>query len=133
MRVSRSLGVWLLVGVVLGTTSRAGAEIAPGSVPIDHLIVVYLENHTFENLFRLFPGAAGSAPGDAAVPQVDGDGTRSPWLPQPRIAYPYPPKPDARFPKQLPNRPFPINHYIPLDQIVEMPVHKFYPNILQID
>src|SRR5262249_18239599 len=66
MGPSRSLAVWLLVGVVLGTTPRAGAEIEPGSAPIDHLIVVYLENHTFDNLFGLFPGANGlAAPGAA--------------------------------------------------------------------
>src|SRR5262249_6653727 len=54
-------------------------------------------------------------------------------LPPTGPAYPSPPKLDARFPKQLPNRAFPINRYIPLEQIVEMPVHRFYPNILQIN
>ncbi len=130
---SRGLAAWLLVGVVLGPTLRARAEIDPASVPIDHLLVVYLENHTFDNLFGLFPGANGIAARDAAVPQVDRDGTPYPWLPRTMIAYPYPPKLDGRFPKQLPNRPFPINRYIPLDRIVEMPVHEFYPNILQVD
>src|SRR5262249_58633676 len=105
MGPSRSLAVWLLVGVVLGTTPRAGAEIEPGSAPIDHLIVVYLENHTFDNLFGLFPGANGIAAPGAAVPQVDRSGTPYPWLPQTMNAYPYPPKPDMRSPQQRPNRP----------------------------
>ena len=120
-------------GILLAPGWSARAEIEPAKVPIDHVLIVYLENHTFDNLFGLFPGANGiDAPG-AAVPQVDRDGKPFQWLPQTLIAYPYPPKPDPRFPKQLPNRPFPINRYIPLEQIVEMPVHRFYPNILQIN
>jgi len=123
----------VLTGILLAPGWWARAEIEPAKAPIDHLLIIYLENHTFDNLFGLFPGANGiNAPG-AAVPQVDRDGKPYEWLPQPKIAYPYPPKLDARFPKQLPNRPFPINRYIPLEQIVEMPVHRFYPNILQIN
>jgi phospholipase C len=123
----------LLTGILLAPGSWARAKVDPAKAPIDHLLIIYLENHTFDNLFGLFPGANGiTAPG-AAVPQVDRDGKPYQWLPQVKIAYPYPPKLDSRFPKQLPNRPFPINRYIPLEQIVEMPVHRFYPNILQIN
>ena len=111
----------------------ARAEIEPAKVPIDHLLIIYLENHTFDNLFGLFPGANGIEARGAAVPQVDRDGKPYRWLPQTMIGYPYPPKPDPQFPKQLPNRPFPINRYVPLEKIVEMPVHRFYPNILQIN
>jgi hypothetical protein len=130
---SPDCAAWLLVAVLLASTPCARAEIEPASVPIDHLLIVYLENHTFDNLFGLFPGANGITSQNAAVRQVDRDGKPYEWLPQVTIAYPYPPKPDPQFPKQLPNRPFPINRYVPLEQIVEMPVHRFYPNILQIN
>jgi acid phosphatase len=127
-----SLPALVLTGILLAAGSWARAEIEPAKAPIDHLLIIYLENQTFDNLFGLFPGANGiNAPG-AAVPQVDRDGKPYQWLPQTTIAYPYPPKPDLRFPK-LPNGFFPINRYIPLEQIVEMPVHRFYPNILQIN
>src|SRR5262249_46071081 len=99
----------VLPGILLAPGSGARAAIEPAKAPIDPLLIIYPENHTFDTLFGLFPGANGiNAPG-AAVPQVDRDGKRYQWLPQTRIAYPYPPKLDARFPKQLPNRPFPIN------------------------
>ena len=124
---------WLLVAALLASRSYARAEIEPKAVPIEHLLIVYLENHTFDNLFGLFSGANGIMSPEAAVPQVDRDGKPYEWLPPVTIGYPYPPRLDPRFPKQLPNRSFPINRYVPLEKIVEMPVHRFYPNILQIN
>src|SRR5581483_10405773 len=109
------------------------AEVAPADVPIDHVLVVYLENHTFDNLFGLFPGANGVLRPEAAVAQVDKEGKPYATLPAIATAYPWPPTPDPRFPKDLPNRPFPINDYVPLTDVVEMPLHLFYENVLQID
>src|SRR5262249_11829501 len=79
------------------------------------------------------PGANGILGSAAAVPQVDREGKPYAILPRVMIAYPWPPTPDTRFPDNLPNAPFPINPAIPIDRVVEMPLHMFYPNILQID
>lgn len=128
-----ALATALSLGALLVAMPPVRAEIEPTSVPIDHLLIIYLENHTFDNLFGLFPGANGINSPDANVRQVDKDGKPYEWLPQATIAYPYPPKLDPRFPKKLANQPFPINRYVPIDQIVEMPVHRYYLNILQID
>jgi acid phosphatase len=127
-RLARSL----LFALLLAAAAGAHAAIEPGASPIDHLLVIYLENHTFDNLFGLFPGANGVRSPSANVRQVDRSGTPYDVLPQVTIGYPYPPKVDPRFPAKPPNQLFPIGHYVPIDAIVEMPVHRYYPNILQI-
>jgi acid phosphatase len=126
------VGLALSALLLLTPIRRAHAEVDPASAPIDHLLVIYLENHTFDNLFGLFPGANGVTSRGASVRQVDKTGKAYASLPQVTIGYPYPPRPDPRFPKKPPNAPFRIDRYVPIDQIVEMPVHRYYPNILQI-
>ena len=126
----------LALGVALALLACArGAHAAtePTPAPIDHVLIVYLENHTFDSRFGLFPGAHGVLSAAAAVKQVDKQGKPYETLPDVMTAYPWPPAPDPRFPKDLPNKPFSINDYIPIDEVVEMPLHVFYPNILQID
>jgi acid phosphatase len=127
----------LAVGVALSCApwlaARGAVAAAPTDAPIDHVIVIYLENHTFDNLYGKFPGAEGIDSPHAAIPQTDPSGKVYATLPPVLFAYPWPPKPDPRFPKDLPNRPFPINDYVPLRDIVQMPLHLFYPNQLQID
>jgi phospholipase C len=63
--------------VLLGLATAA-ALLAPEAVPaagaagleqIDHLIVIYLENHSFDNLYGLFPGAEGLANAREAPPR----------------------------------------------------------------
>ena len=104
----------------------------PANVPIDHIVVLFMENHTFDNLYGLFPGASGlDAPG-ARVPQTDKRGRVYETLPQVVNAYPSP-IPDRRFPPDLPNAPFPLERYVPLDQVLPSPVHRFYQHILQMN
>jgi phospholipase C len=42
--------------------------------PIKHIIVLMLQNRSFDNLFGTFPGANGIAPGVSGYSQVDGNG-----------------------------------------------------------
>jgi len=51
--------------------------------PIDHIVVIYLENHTFDNLYGKFPGANGFDQPGAQVQQVDKTGVIYQTLPQP--------------------------------------------------
>ncbi len=100
---------------------------------IQHIVVIYAENRSFDNLYGLFPGANGIA---NATPeqytQVDNDGKVLPHLPpvwKGKDA-------DPAFPKDLPNRPFridsaPIN--LPLSVATRDLVHKFYQNQEQIN
>src|ERR671926_88167 len=108
MRATRWTGCFLAAVVAaLGLRAVPAQSQAPG-VPIDHLIVIYLENHSFDNLYGLFPGADGLANAVSGPPQTDLDGSVYATLPQPVDTYQQPAAPDPRFPADLPNRPFDI-------------------------
>ena len=66
------------VAAALGLAAPALAEEAPKPVAglerINHIIVIYLENRSFDQLYGLFPGAEGVANAGAAGTQVDRDG-----------------------------------------------------------
>jgi len=114
----------------------SAAPTGPGSDAavqrIQHVVVIFAENHSFDNLYGLFPGADGVAnatPEQAT--QIDHDGTPLREL----IVFGPDGKPDARFPR-LPNKPFridapPVNRTI--DQIVPSPIHAFFHNQEQIN
>jgi phospholipase C len=111
----------------------AGPIGGPEAVPIDYLIVIFLENRPFDHLYGLFPGANGlNAPG-ARVPQTDASGIPYHTLPQVVNDWDNPPKPDRQIPDDLPNAPFPLEQYAPLTEIVPSPVHRFYQHQLQVN
>ena len=100
---------------------------------IDHIIVIYAENRSFDNLYGLFPGASGLADATPAqYTQVDRDGRTLSHLPPVWKGN----EPDPAFPRDLPNRPFridgpPIN--LPLTERTRDLVHKYYQQQEQID
>jgi len=101
---------------------------------IEHIIVVYAENRSFDHLYGLFPGANGIA---QAAPeqstQLDHDGQPLATLP------PIWASKDGQFPAiraKLPNQPFRIDQppvSIPLSQQTRDLVHRFYQNKEQIN
>src|SRR5258708_12917932 len=101
-----------LPGVLLVLFSLAGCGAGPTSpeaprgdqAPFDHVIVLFLENRSFDHLFGTYPGADGIAAYRGK--QTDKDGAPYAVLPAPlgRDA-----KPDLRFPPNLPNPPFAIH------------------------
>ncbi|HLH22153.1 MAG TPA: acid phosphatase [Chloroflexota bacterium] len=121
----------------------AGGSVAPGAArpgggpaptaAIDHVVVIYLENHSFDNLYGLFPGADGLANAQDALPQVDLDGRPYAALPQPVNTSQQPPGPDPRFPADLPNQPFDIGRYVPADEETGDLIHAYYRQQYQID
>ncbi|MBV8651751.1 MAG: acid phosphatase [Alphaproteobacteria bacterium] len=131
--------------LVLGSVALAAASAAlpafaqssagkpPGLDRLQHVIVVYMENHSFDNLIGDFPGADGRAKAGKAAIQVDRDGTPYKTLPPVYNAYSKPPGPDSRFPSDLPNQPFLIDKYVPQDATVPDLVHRYYQEIEQID
>src|SRR6267143_6190509 len=81
-RVQRAC-VRLLLAVVCvllaSCTSALAQEARRGLDAIEHIVVIYAENRSFDHLFGLFPGANGIA--HATNPtQVDHDGTPLPHL-----------------------------------------------------
>jgi phospholipase C len=113
---------------------------APGSKPapvaplqrVQHLVVIYAENHSFDNLYGLFPGADGIAQATALQKtQLDHDGKLLPEL----LTFGAGGRPDARYPRMV-NGPFRID--LPpvgkrLDEIVPSPIHAFWHNQEQIN
>src|SRR5262245_16362890 len=128
-----------IVGIV-GCSSSSAPPPRPASLAsIEHVVVIYAENRSFDNLYGLFPGANGI---ESATPeqytQVDYDGKVLPTLPPVwKTAVPgTPTAPDAAFPTNLPNKPFridapPIN--MPLSVATRDLIHKFYPQQEQIN
>lgn len=112
-----------------GTTASAATD---GKLPIDHVIVIYLENRSFDNLFGLFPGAEGLAQAAAAPPQVDKAGKPYDLLPAVMDTNRTPAAADSRFPR-LANRPFDIGQFVPIDQKTGDLVHRFYQEQAQIN
>jgi phospholipase C len=101
---------------------------------IDTIVIIYAENHSFDNMYGLFPGANGiaNASTESRV-QRDHDGAPLPTLPSVWIRG----KADDRYPtKGLPNGPFridapPVSRRI--DEMVPSPIHAYYHNREQID
>lgn len=98
---------------------------------IEHIIIIYQENRSFDSLFGTFPGAEGIPPIEKINPQIDFEGKPYPELPRPRLQG----EVDIRFPVHIANAPFNMEPYLrisPHQAITGDPVHRFYQNIGQI-
>jgi len=101
---------------------------------VQHIIVLYAENRSFDNLYGLFPGANGIANATPAqYTQVDRDGKPLPHLPPVWLSSD---KPDPQFPANLPNKPFRIDAPpvdMPLSAKTRDLIHEYYRNQEQIN
>ena len=134
----RDLRTCTYASLTIAVLAAMGCTMVPsapktGLDRIEHIVIIYAENRSFDNLYGLFPGADGIA---NATPeqytQVDYDGKPLPHLPPVWKGK----EPDPAFPKDLPNRPFridapPIN--MPLSVPTRDLVHKFYRQQEQIN
>ncbi|MEI6744929.1 MAG: alkaline phosphatase family protein [Methylococcaceae bacterium] len=91
---------------------------------IDHIVVIYLENRSFDNLFGLFPNANGLNNAKNTLPQVDEYGNDYKTLPTVS---------DKRFPENLANEPFNIETYVKLDEKHSDLTHRFFIHQMQIN
>jgi phospholipase C len=99
----------------------------PGFDRVKHVVVIYLENHSFDNLYGEFPGADGLANAGATRTQVNLAGAPFATLPFPATT------PFTPFPTNLPNAPFSIEQYVPANANTPDLVHRFYQEQMQID
>ncbi len=136
-----------------GAVAATAATPTPtGLDKVQHIVVIYLENWSFDSLYGLFPGADGLAQATSAPPQVGLDGQPYPALPQvlspppgdegtnpfvaenSTVAKVAPPLAvDTRFPADLPNRPFSVAPYAPATAKVADPGAGFYQEQAEID
>lgn len=91
---------------------------------INHVVVIYLENRSFDNLYGEFAGADGLSNARSASPQIDEHGVPYRVLPQAA---------DTPFPADLPNAPFDIGTYLPPSAPTRDLVHRFYQEQAQVD
>jgi phospholipase C len=105
----------------------------PGFEKIGHIIVLYLENRSFDNLYGLFPGADGIEQASNAAAQVDKSGKVYETLPAVMNTSKKPAVVDDRFPASLPNKPYRAETYVALDQFSGDLVHRYYQEQAQID
>jgi phospholipase C len=120
---ARVLVLALATALMAGCGGAASDRtVQPGDrAPIDHIIVLYMENRSFDHLFGTYPGADGIA--NYHGRQENAAGVPFPTLPQPLG---HDGKADPRFPGDLPNAPFPMLKYLgPFDE-TNNPVHRFY-------
>src|SRR5258708_3224704 len=104
-----------------------------GLQKINHIVVIYQENWSFDGLYGKFPGVNGLDQAAATTPQVDKSGTPYTTLPQPLNTGFSPAVPDPRFPADLPVQPFDTQKYHGVNQLTGDLVHRYYQEQYQID
>ena len=117
----RLLTVVLLGVTVASSGGRGDGASRAAEAPIDHIVVLFLENRSFDHLFGTYPGADGLAAYRGL--QVDKSGLAYATLPPPlgRDA-----RPDTRFPPDLTNAPFPMLKFVGPFDATNNPIHRFY-------
>ncbi|HTH81288.1 MAG TPA: alkaline phosphatase family protein [Mucilaginibacter sp.] len=120
-----------VAGLLLLSLSFAGCKknntsATDGINKVNHVVVIYMENHSFDNLYGQFAGANGLQNATAAnTTQVNGTGTAYTFLP----AVPNTPA----IPTNLPNTYFNIDQYVANDVLTPDVTHRYYQEPLQID
>jgi len=117
----RRLTCAAVLAALLAACAGVGGESRGDRAPIDHVVVLFLENRAFDHLFGTYPGADGLA--NYTGRQVDKSGVTYATLPPPlgRDG-----KADPRFPADLPNAPFPMLRFVSSFDLTNNPVHRFY-------
>ncbi len=123
----RCLALWLLI--LIGTQVTKVAAATNDLAALNHIIVIFQENWSFDSLYPSFPGANGLANASSTIPQMDKSGKPITVVPQPLMAG----VPDSRFPTNLPVGPYDLTRYAPADQTTGDLIVKFYHEQLQID
>ena len=116
------------LALITGTQAQAG-----GLQKLNHIVVIYQENWSFDSLYGKYPGANGLDNAADTTPQVDKNGEPYVTLPQPLNTLFSPAVPDPRFPADLPVQPFDTIKFVGANQQTGDLVHRFYHEQYQID
>jgi len=127
---------WPILAVALWLSST-GPALAQGGADglnrIEHIVVLYMENRSFDHAYGNFPGANGLANAGEAAIQVDADGKPYADLPEPLDLRKKPYARYTKLPPSLPNKPFKLNDYYRLDEVMGSLIHAFYQQQEQIN
>ncbi|MFT4203957.1 MAG: alkaline phosphatase family protein [Chitinophagaceae bacterium] len=136
MKQKSPISIGLLASVLLGLAGCSPvkkttvATDLPASLQgiekVKHIVVIYMENHSFDNLYGQFEGANGlSNATQESLTQLDRDNNVYKYLPPiPR---------SSAFPTNLPNGIFNIDQYVPADQETPDVLHQYYQERAQIN
>src|SRR5689334_9855550 len=132
MTAKRIAPLVLAMALTVGLTMTGSAQ-AGGLQKINHVVVIYQENWSFDSLYGKFPGANVIDNAAATTPQVAKNGEPFATLPQPLNTYFSPAVPDPRFPADLPVAPFDTAKFVGPNQATGDLVHRYYQEQYQID
>ena len=130
-KYASATGVLLVGLVILSMIAPTYAAPSPLS-QINHIVVIYQENWSFDSLYGRFSGANGIANAGNNIIQLQKNGQPYSTLPQ-ALTYGKPMKPDTRFPDNLPVQPFDLNQYASWASTIGDPGVGFYQEQYQID
>ncbi len=136
-----ALGFAALLAACGGGGGSGGVPVVPGTIDkVKNVVVIYLENRSFDNLYGQLPGANGVANAlatPATYQQLDRDGVTV--LPKLPAVWSAGGASTWSFVADLPNRPFRIDAPngsspgVPLSVISPDPVHRFYQTQMQVN
>src|SRR5262249_20383527 len=141
MRLMNRLGVIAAV-IVWMLSAPASAQAPQGLDRITHILVLYLENRSFDHLFGEFPGVNGVANAGSAIQR---DANDQPYTTLPAARDPFKPNVPSLTPDRLavvqtldnlPNKPFVLDGILPgvtLGTVTRDLVHNFYTHRAQIN
>lgn len=118
---------FLLLFLALVSAMTARAEASDPIKKINHIVVMYMENRSFDNMMYGFPGAD-TASGATFAKQIDAKGEE-----YARLALPPIKGNDALTPSSVENEPFSLDALFPRTELLPNPVHRFYQNQFQIN
>ena len=123
---SASTPVALATTIALAACTDSTSPLAAaGDVSrVNHVVVIYLENRSFDNTYGEFAGAEGLSAGAARATQFDLTGHAYTALPQVT---------GSPVPTTLPNASFDIAQFVPPSTPTRDLVHRYYQEQLQID
>ena len=97
----------------------------PALSSLGHVVVIYLENHSFDNLYGSYPNAEGINSLGATIPQTDST-TNQPYATLPQT------DPNLQD-KNLPNAEFNLTPFVAQNQTTQDVQHRYYQEQTQIN
>src|SRR5215203_3563408 len=138
VRQARRAALAAGLGLVLAA-AQASAQGTHGIDRLSHIVVLYMENRSFDNVFGEYPGANGLANAGEAAVQKDRDGKPYAVLPEAKGPFHVRANPDPLYAIEtlddLPNRPFRtvgIRPGVTAATHTRDLIHAFYTNRSQI-
>lgn len=119
-----------LLVIFLPLFALGAKETKPSAAQVKKTLIIYLENHSFFNLFADFPGADNKIPKEYKG-QIDNEGKLYKQLPP--VTERHATTPDPRFSKKLLNKPFLIDQFVKQHEMTPDPSHEFFTHQIQLN